>query len=299
MCSSSHAIGGNFRLAMSIFAALALLSSPATSLAQEDPSHASDRTTIAGTIRNSAGDPVAGASVLLQHGNSDPIEAITKADGSFMFPALLVSVYSLRANKSGIGTAAIDSLAPAAGEKKHVNLVLKVGAAAGDGGAMQLDDKPSFVVAGVADWSGAGGHGSDASLRTGEGLAKETLALKSAAPKDGSPESSDSAGTGVGTVASESSLRAALVQAPGSFETNHQLGEFYLYSKRYREAVPLLEAAYRINPFNDGNAYNLALAYEGTGDFGRAREQVQKMFAHEDKADWHHLLGDLAEQLKR
>ena len=208
MCSSSQTIGGNVRLAVAILAALAL---PVTSLAQEGPSRASDGITIEGTVRNSAGDPVADASVLLQHRNSKPIEAITKADGSFLFPALLVSFYSLRANKPGVGTAAIDSLAPAAGEKKHVNLVLKVGAA-GDGGAMQLNDKPSFAVAGVADWSGAGGHGSDATLRTGEALAKETLALKSA-PKDGSPESSESAGIGVGIVASESSLDEGCVQA--------------------------------------------------------------------------------------
>jgi tetratricopeptide (TPR) repeat protein len=68
---------------------------------------------------------------------------------------------------------------------------------------------------------------------------------------------------------------------------NHQLREFHFLSERYREAIPLLEAAYQINPGNHANAYDLA----------RAREQVRKMLANADKAEVHRLLGDLDERL--
>jgi len=78
------------------------------------------------------------------------------------------------------------------------------------------------------------------------------------------------------TKESESKLRAALIESPGSFETNYQLGEFYFRSGRYREAVPLLEAAYKINPGSQTNTYELALLIKLTSDFVRAREQSEK-----------------------
>ena len=49
--------------------------------------------------------------------------------------------------------------------------------------------------------------------------------------------------------------------------------------ERYREAIPLLEVAYHIDPKNHSNAYDLALAYRASGDLTQAREQVRKMLA--------------------
>lgn len=43
---------------------------------------------------------------------------------------------------------------------------------------MEFSDAPTFTVAGVTDWTAAGGHGSDAILRTSEALTRETLSLK-------------------------------------------------------------------------------------------------------------------------
>ena len=43
---------------------------------------------------------------------------------------------------------------------------------------MEFADKPNFTVAGVTDWTAVGGHGSDATLRTSEALARETTTLK-------------------------------------------------------------------------------------------------------------------------
>src|SRR6202012_2491703 len=108
------------------------------------------------------------------------------------------------------------------------------------------------------DWTAVGGHGSDSILRTSEDLARETLALQAQGAKRAGtlqPQRDEK---------SESTLQAALVTAPGSFAANHQLGEFYLQAGRERESLPLLEAAYRIDPENDGNEHDLALAYEQT-----------------------------------
>ena len=160
---------------------------------------------------------------------------------------------------------------------------------------MEFADTPNFTVAGVTDYSNAGLHGSDARVRTSEALNQETLALKSAnagggasgGRVEGSAKNDESA-------AEEGKLRAALAQSPNSFDANHQLGEFCLRSKRYKEAIPLLEAAYHINPGNPDNAYDLALAYEGSGELTRAREEALRIPVN---ADTHRLLGDLDEKL--
>lgn len=44
--------------------------------------------------------------------------------------------------------------------------------------AMEFADNPNFTIAGVTDWTAAGGHGSDVTLRTSEALNREAVALK-------------------------------------------------------------------------------------------------------------------------
>ena len=64
---------------------------------------------------------------------------------------------------------------------------------------MEFSDKPNFTVAGVTDWTAAGGHGSDSSLRTTEDLTRQTLALKS--ETKGETPGPDSVGVQNGVVA--------------------------------------------------------------------------------------------------
>ncbi len=159
--------------------------------------------------------------------------------------------------------------------------------------ALEFSDKPNFTIAGVTDWTAVGGHGSDSTLRTSEDLARETVTLKNEGSRDNGPHLFG----GPGEKESESELRAALANAPGSFTENHRLGEFYLQAGRYRDALPLLQTAYRINPAMDGNAYDLALAYQGAGDIEQARDHVRKMLEREDTADLHRLAGELDEKI--
>ena len=173
-----------------------LLSLPgATAFGHGPPPQQRDAMTVEGTVRNSAGEPVAGATVLLEgKDNSDSAQIKTRADGTFVFSVFDPGTYILRAEKSGWRNSVSSSLVMPAGAKKHVDLVLESLAAAhpdpsgasrasgSSPAAMEFDDKPNFTVAGVTDWNNTGIHGSDASQRASEALVKETLALKSGVP---------------------------------------------------------------------------------------------------------------------
>jgi len=257
---------------------------------------------------------VAGARVLLERNDERTmVETITGVDGKFLLSAGRAGIYTVRAEKSGVGSALTGSFELRSAETTHVDLVLtdlvathptgsspppastSSASSSSSSGAMQFADQPNFTVAGITDWTAAGGHGSDNNLRTSEALVKDTLALQSSLANNrsaGPPPETRRHGSEL-----EKKLRASWLQAQGSFEANHQLGEFYCESERYREATPLLEAAYHINPADHSNAYDLTLAYRGDGEFARAREQVEKMLAGQDQPNLHRLLGDLDEQL--
>jgi tetratricopeptide (TPR) repeat protein len=128
-------------------------------------------------------------------------------------------------------------------------------------------------------------------LRTSETLARDTVALK----PDGGPPVPHVVGEGISDY--ESKLRASLAGDPGSFEANHRLGEFYLQAGRYREAIPLLQSAYQIDSANYGNEYSLAIAYKEASDLPQARDCVQRLLAHQEKAELHRLAGEVDEGL--
>jgi tetratricopeptide (TPR) repeat protein len=260
----------------------------ATVRAQNPAPQKSGPIIVQGTVRNAAGEPVKDAAVSLQEKSQDhPQQAKTDAQGKFVFNAREQGVYTVAAEKSGFGKCVIGPLPLSAGQKKQVDLLLSSSA------AMEFDDKPNFTVAGVTDWSGAGGHGSDTSLRTSEAFARQTLALKSAGP-DGA-----AAGSAAGTesAATEEKLRATVAQTPGSFKANHQLGEFYFHLGKAGEAIPLFRAAYQIDPSDFSNSYDLALAYSANGDLVPAHDLAAKILANtEHPAAVHRLLGDLDER---
>ncbi len=224
-------------------------------------------------------------------------EISTHGDGLFTFPALPAGSYTLSAEKPGLHSRSYHVDAESSATQKQVSILLDEDSstsAASSTPTMEFADKPNFTVAGVTDWTAVGGHGSDSTLRTSEDLARETLALKAKGA-----ENSTSAGSNAAKefVQSESRLRLALAGAPGSFEANHQLGELYLHAGRYQDAVPLLRAAYSLDPAHRGNERDLAIAYEETGDLAQARDHVEKMLSKQDSADLHRLLGEMDEKM--
>ena len=151
----------------------------------------------------------------------------TNEAGAFAFSSLSTGNYRLTAEKSGLRSRSTAIVASSANGIEKVDLVLQgtesdsnsIPSSASGAQAMEFADQPNFTVAGVTDWTAVGGHGSDSTLRTSETLTSETLTLK--------PESTGHGTAGVLGEAkegkeSESKLRAALANAPNSFDANHQ-----------------------------------------------------------------------------
>jgi Flp pilus assembly protein TadD len=61
--------------------------------------------------------------------------------------------------------------------------------------------------------------------------------------------------------------------------------------------LPLLEAAYRIDPANNENERDLAMAYENSGDLKQAREHIANLLQRQNDADLHRMAGELDEKL--
>jgi tetratricopeptide (TPR) repeat protein len=263
-----------------------------------------DEVTIRGVVLDSAGRPVDKALVRLEQKDVPGIlETRTDDAGAFAFSALSTGSYELSAEKAGLHSRAAAVIVSSGEKQKRVDLVLEDSAgmrpvsntaSSSPSQAMEFADKPNFIVAGVTDWTAAGGHGSDTSLRTSEALTRETLKLKADGPGDGAASLAVGASE---SGESESQLQADLAGAPGNFEANHRLGEFYLRAGRYRESIPLLQASSQIDPANSENEYDLALACKGAGDFLQAREHARKLLKYQKSADLHRLLAQLDEKL--
>ena len=244
--------------------------------------------------------------VLGEKGGTRKLKTKTDAGGKFILTVRHEGTYTVTVEKAGFAKCVTDLMPLSAGQKKQLDLRLQTttpaqpssSSATASSGAMEFKDEPSFTVAGVTDWSGAGGHGSDTSLRTSEALARDTLALKSGGPDRPSRDAARGNVEGPESRELENKLRAAVARTPDSFEANHQLGEFYLRAGKYREAIASLKAAYQINAENVANAYDLALAYRGNGDVVHAHDLVVEILANaEGDAGLHALLGDLDERL--
>ena len=293
---------GGLRSILPAVVALATLLLPAAIAQQASPKY-SGGVTIQGTVLGLDGKPVSDAVVSLEKkDSSSTVETKTNAAGAFVFSSLSTGSYRISAGKLGSRSPTTDVIASSDNSIEKVDLVLQGSGLAPDFGissapgaqAMEFADQPKFTVAGVTDWTAVGGHGSDSTLRTSETLTNETLTLK--------PES-----TGRGTASvmgdsdegkeSESELRAALASSPDGFDANHRLGELYLRSGRYQEAIPLLESAYKIDSANEGNRYDLALAYEAGGDLSRARGRILELLTIHQSSDLHRLAGELDEKL--
>lgn len=286
--------GGSFCRAIAV-AAVGVIFSISSSIAQQGPSGAASAT-IQGTVRDGAGLPVSEAIVRLEHEGVAPVETKTNAEGSFAFEGVAAGTYIVTADKAGRHSATISVNAGAERGGRTVSLILedygaaKPGAASSPAPAMEFADNPNFTVAAVTDWTAAGGHGSDAVLRTSEALNREALSLKPEGTGSGSDSTNDLRET-------EGALRAALASTPGSVEANRKLGEFYLRAQKFADALAPLQAAYRIAPNDFRSEYDLALALKGKGDFTGARDHVQNLLARNENADVHRLAGELDESM--
>lgn len=251
---------------------------------------------ISGSVVDSAGKPVAKAHVQLEcECLPEALNAQTDPNGGFSFSGLNTGTYSLSAEASGLRSAT--ATAQPGGSPVPVQLVLKnaeaAQAASSFSSAMEFADKPNFTVAGVTDWTAAGGHGSDANLRASEALTRETVALRPGNAASGATKSNADSPEWKET---ESKLRAAIAAAPDNFEANRNLATFYLRGGRSKDALPILETCYRIDPANRENEQDLAVALLETGDLTAARGHVLGLLAHGENAGLRRIAGEIDER---
>lgn len=250
--------------------------------------------TIRGFVRDSRGLPVPAASVHLQlQGATQIVTVQTDSNGAYRCAGLRTGVYTLRAEKAGDGEARAGPIDLGERQVNTIDLTLAPLAAtpsqSSSAGRPEFFDEPQFTVAGVTDTMNHGGHGSDTVSRTAQSLAKDIAALDKESPAV--PRS-------VASAATERSLREAAARDPGSFEATQQLGMLLAHAGQTREALPYLEQAHHIHPEDYESGYALAQAYAELGQYKDARATARAVLARQDKAELHHLLGDVEEKQK-
>ena len=276
---------------------LAVLASLAPSMVHGQSADRMESASLQGLVRDSHDRPVAAANVYLQTDiGTKTLTAVTDSEGLYHFAALRPGVYILRVEKAGYDAAIFGRCALGGKETKKIDLTLrpaKAPAQSGSTGTPEFYDEPQFTVAGVTDTTQLGGHGSDTAVRTREGLARETASLK--------PLTDVSPHTSAATTA-EKSLREAAEHQPESFDANYRFGKQLVDEGKAREALPYLDRASQLRPGDYAASYGLARAHADAGDYQDARtrlrvlETVQEK-AGQEKAELHHLLGDVEEKL--
>jgi tetratricopeptide (TPR) repeat protein len=254
-----------------------------------------DTFAITGVVRDGSGKEVAGASVRVQpQGDARAQERKTDSTGGFAYSGLKAGLYVVSAWLGDAHSNEV-SVRGTNGAVQRVELRLANGLHTtsrednGKTAEMEFSDAPNFTVAAVTDWTAAGGHGSDTSLRTSESLTRETLRLK-AEPKGVGASQGNTSST-------ERRMREALDRSPREFKANEELGRFYLNAERYAEAVAPLQTACEADPAHKDAEYELALALVRSGDAAKAREHADRLLASGDKPEWHRLAGEVDEKL--
>jgi tetratricopeptide (TPR) repeat protein len=280
---------------------------------QGPPRNRPDSAALQGSVRDSTGHPVVGATVYLQVKDYTQIlSAHADANGSYRFSGLREGIYMLRVEMAGYIEATVGPCILGPKEAKRLDLTLEPAkgpqasslSKPGEG-PPEFFDEPQFTVAGVTDGTNLGGHGSNTIVRTKESLAKDIASLSVSGDKPSA--SSLPPASSVSVDPAEMALRAMAEREPGSFDANHRLGKLLIDRGKAPEAVVYLERASQVNSANYENSYLLALAYADAGQYQQARTNVRALLTaqekarpsltQQDQAELHHLLGDIAEKV--
>jgi tetratricopeptide (TPR) repeat protein len=198
---------------------------------------------------------------------------------------------------TGYSTASSNSVVLKGNDFKTVDLTLDLTKTAGrqDSTALpEFFDEPRFTVAGVTDTTSLGGHGSDAILRNREAVVHATVSLSEPPPGNSPPVSENPS--------AERSLREAVEHDPKGFDVNYQMGIMLVAEGKPREALPFLERAANLNLGDYDSTYEPSLARTDSGDYERARQDLQALLAKQsksgqEKAELRHLLAEVDEKL--
>jgi tetratricopeptide (TPR) repeat protein len=284
-------------LALTVLLASSTMRGQSVQAYKVDPRPEPPMANVRGVVRDSLNHPVAGATVCLQANGSQILTVHTDSAGAYLFPEVRQGVYTLSVEMAGYDKASSGPLALGV-TNRTVDLSLyppeSPAPAKSSEAQAEFFDEPQFTVAGVADTTNLGGHGSDTVVRNREALAQATASLSQQSLV--SPPSDSS------KLATERSLREAAARQPKDFDTNFRLGKLLVDDGRPQEGLPYLEGALRLNPNHVGDAFELALAYAASGDYARARSDARVLLANrngsrQENAELHHLLAEADEQL--
>jgi tetratricopeptide (TPR) repeat protein len=274
----------------------------ASSFTQNSSQSVPGSASIQGMVRDSAGRSVAGASVRLEKVDATVIaEAKTSDSGSFELTGIPAGTFVLLAQASNPRIQSSAVVSTKLHETAKVDVVLDSTAARepvtrstvpNSTESMEFSDAPNFKIAGVTDWTAAGGHGSDTVLRTSEAITRQVTAVD---PKTERAHATQS--TADGCAESERRLHAAVLANPASFDANRLMGEFYLKAARRNESIPFLQAAASINPGDNAVELDLADALREGGDLRGAQAHVQRLLARQPTAELHRMNGEISEGL--
>jgi tetratricopeptide (TPR) repeat protein len=147
-----------------------------------------------GKVTTSEGHSVEGASVRLQVRDESVVaQTVSDAAGHFSIEAPAGTEYVLRITKANFRESAQPIKLPLKMPKSLTVILNSPGQQApkrNPHSPLQYSDNTDFTVAGVTDYTAAGGHGSDVNLRTSEALAKETHGLAASTPQPNASEKS-------------------------------------------------------------------------------------------------------------
>ena len=143
---------------------------------------------IVGRVRGANGAPVTGARVTVSQNGTSQQQVMTNAEGEFSLTNPKAGKYLLRVQKHGYRDSEQSLTLPRASDAPLIILLSEMSRSANinseSSEGIQFSDQPDFTVAGITDWTAAGGHGSDVNLRTSEALARDTRHLSSATPAE-------------------------------------------------------------------------------------------------------------------
>lgn len=206
-------------LLMAILSAALFLATAVTYASPQDGASSK----LFGVVRDSEGHPVADAHVsLMGVGKSEAQATVTDGEGKFSLDFPNRGSYTLRVHKEPYPDRILTVVLPLA-----IGTPLSISLVPPSGQPMAFSDKPEFTVAGITDWTAAGGHGSDVNLRASESLARETRTLNSATQQAG-PDVIPS-------------LEKAHNLNPAEYETSYRLAQAYEEAGQHEKAKTLVQ----------------------------------------------------------
>jgi predicted Zn-dependent protease len=255
---------------------------------------AAENGTLRGTIAGPSNLPIPDAKVTLTAADGRQQTVSTDQNGRYSFPSVEPASYTLSVEASGYQPERRTEVRVSGGSPTVADLHLTSSTPSQSHPESPLvqpsgfyDDTP-FKASGIQTTIDAAGYSSQA--QSPRRLLSEGLSLSAGAPSSREPQIPKS-------TEAELRLKEAVRAAPGDFETNHQLGEYYLAAANPAAGIPYLEKAQEAKPGDASNECNLARAYLEAKNAAKAQPLLRDLIGRKDAAEYHDLLGQADEAL--